>query len=269
MTTLDDKFWSKVDRATLPDCWLWTGCTDRRGHATCRVGNTTANAARVAYEQLVGPVTPGNVFRPACGTRNCVRPEHQQIASRSEVHRAALAAKGCGRKAHGTRRKQTPKTGTKPIGVVTQQDVERFWSKVDLAHDSGCWLWRGSENDNGYGSMRLRSRKAVSAHRLAFELVHGPLPPDKIIRHTCSNRLCVCPTHLVAGTHVENTDDCVRAGRLRAGRRHKVLKLSDEQASAILALSQTGVSNKELATRFGVSPTTICDIKFKRRKINQ
>jgi hypothetical protein len=62
--------------------------------------------------------------------------------------------------------------------------------KVDP--DTGCWNWtRGGSQGYGYIS------SGVAAHRVAYENVHGPIPTGHIVHHTCGNRACVNPDHLV------------------------------------------------------------------------
>ncbi len=49
------------------------------------------------------------------------------------------------------------------------------------------------------------------AHRLAWELAHGPIPKGLIIRHLCDNKGCAEITHLAIGTHWDNAQDRKRA----------------------------------------------------------
>lgn len=67
----------------------------------------------------------------------------------------------------------------------------------------GCWLWTGWISPTGYGSLKVR-KKNVYAHRLAYELAHGPIPAGYQIDHLCRVRNCVNPSHLEAVTQREN-----------------------------------------------------------------
>lgn len=90
---------------------------------------------------------------------------------------------------------------------------ESFWEKVDKTE--GCWLWTAAKNGGGYGAFfRKDGRFGTNmAHRIAFQLAYGAIPDGMIIMHTCDNRACVNPAHLVPGTHQDNVDDMVRKGR--------------------------------------------------------
>jgi hypothetical protein len=76
---------------------------------------------------------------------------------------------------------------------------ERFDGKWVLA-DGGCWLWTDEPAANGYGYLGVggRAGRKIQAHRLAYELYIGPIPPGLDIDHLCRNRRCVNPWHLEA-----------------------------------------------------------------------
>lgn len=52
------------------------------------------------------------------------------------------------------------------------------------------------------------------AHRVSYEMRHGPIPDGLNILHDCDNPNCVNPSHLKAGTQQENMRDASLRGRL-------------------------------------------------------
>ena len=83
---------------------------------------------------------------------------------------------------------------------------DRFWAKVAKSHKDGCWLWTGTTS-GGYGRIceGTPSRRMLPSHRVAYELLVGPIPDGLEIDHLCRVTRCVNPAHMEPVTHQENT----------------------------------------------------------------
>lgn len=99
-----------------------------------------------------------------------------------------------------------------------EADQKRFWSKVDQASE-GCWLWRGTMFQQGYGCFKIAGR-LHKAHRVAYLYAIGPIPKGLVVCHSCDIRNCVKPSHLSVGTHQDNSNDAVSKGRQAKGEKH-------------------------------------------------
>lgn len=86
-----------------------------------------------------------------------------------------------------------------------QSDMEtRFWAKVDKT--DGCWLWTAA-TVNGYGYFGTKRPKTVYAHRFAYELLVGPIPPEMELDHVRCAKNCVRPDHLRLVTSGQNNEN--------------------------------------------------------------
>lgn len=85
---------------------------------------------------------------------------------------------------------------------MTDAELARFKSKIVEAK-SGCWLWQGPLDRDGYGSFFFR-RQPRRAHRVGYFLQNGPIAQGMVVNHTCRNRHCVNPQHLQLVTVSEN-----------------------------------------------------------------
>lgn len=134
---------------------------------------------------------------------------------------------------------------------------DRFWCKADVRGADECWNWTASKHNQGYGVIKVDGAYKL-AHRMAFLLTYGHLDDDLYVCHQCDNRLCVNPSHLRLGTHLDNIKDMLNKGRGAKGEGAGSSKLTECDVNEILSSEDR---NGVLARRFGVSPATICDIQ--------
>lgn len=105
------------------------------------------------------------------------------------------------------------------------KENERFINLLSI-DSNDCWLFR-TVSKSGYSNFGINKKKAVRAHRYAYELYKGKIPEGLEIDHLCSVKNCCNPEHLEAVTAKENTRRAWQRGdakihpkhiRLRAGR---------------------------------------------------
>lgn len=78
----------------------------------------------------------------------------------------------------------------------------RFYKQVQ-PEPNGCIRWTGFIQKHGYGRIGF-GYKTVLAHRVAYEIKFGAIPPELVIDHLCRNRWCVNPEHLEPVVSLEN-----------------------------------------------------------------
>lgn len=144
--------------------------------------------------------------------------------------------------------------------------IARFNAKVDRSGGpDACHPWTASCRPAGYGQF-VANGNIHLAHRVAYEIAHGPLPADKPLAcHKCDNPPCCNPAHLFAGTQAENMRDAVRKGRMAHGLAHAMAchPLTNErraQIAAVFELRGEGLTLREIGGRVGMSHAQVSKI---------
>lgn len=85
----------------------------------------------------------------------------------------------------------------------------KFWDKCIPEPNSGCWLWTAALDGSGYGQIKWgdhgRRNPNAKTHRLAYQMLVGPIPAGLVIDHLCRTRCCCNPAHMEPVTAKMNT----------------------------------------------------------------
>lgn len=164
-------------------------------------------------------------------------------------------------------------TATRKITLSVAEEA-RFWAKVDRRGEDECWPWMASKDDKGYGRYGV-GRKPMLAHRVAWTLIRGAIGAGLFVCHKCDNPICCNPRHLFLGTQRDNMHDASVKGRINlgdnngmrkhperrpTGERNANSKLTSPQVLELLARYEAGERQCDLARRFAVSPSHVCDL---------
>lgn len=156
------------------------------------------------------------------------------------------------------------------VGPRTRFATKEYLLKRRRVLPDGCWIWVGATNRYRYGKVTSGGRN-VSVHRLAADLWDIP-GTGPCVLHTCDTPLCFNPEHLRRGTLRDNIEDATRKGRMAKGElwhgyhtaaslaKLSQRKLTPEQAARARAEYAAGTSRRVIATRYGVSGSTITRI---------
>ena len=255
------------------------GATVTKICSGCKRDLPTAEYGRVKYAS-------GNYgLRPRC--RGCIKLEIEAWRKRTKLSAHVVpeekTCSGCGirKPAAEFHRSRAAKSGLQSkCKVCTQTEqharwradhpeppsrAERFWAKVDRREPDECWQWTGAMHIQGYGHVG----QGELAHRVSWELTHGPIPEGTgyhgtCVLHKCDNRKCVNPNHLMLGTNYENVLDMMAKGRQHKGETTGGVKLSADKVRKIREMHSAGRSCNSMAPEFGVTASCIQGI-VKRR----
>lgn len=122
--------------------------------------------------------------------------------------------------------------------------------------NSGCRLWLGSVDMEGYGRL-MHNYRIIKAHRAAWEVAHGEVPPGLIVCHKCDVPGCVEPRHLFVGTIADNNRDRSIKGRTArlCGEKSSSALRAARKVAALAALALTAACSSKPAI---VAPDVGC-----------
>jgi hypothetical protein len=170
----------------------------------------------------------------------------------------------------------------RPIPVLSQKDIKRFWKYVKKGNPDKCWTWQASTHGkrNYYGQFSI-GYKMFLASRVSYFVEHGTIDDSLEVCHSCDNPPCCNPNHLFQGTCSDNTKDAICKGRhnfqlypelrpygkthhwhlhIRRGEELGCTKYTDQQVTEIRGLRLTGMSFDKIARRTGVSKSQVSRI---------
>ena len=153
----------------------------------------------------------------------------------------------------------------KTIVNLSESDLRRFWSKVDM-NNGGCWNWRSGKSKKGYGYFSVKPFN-LQSHRVAWAISNPTNPSSGLmVMHKCDNPPCCNPDHLFIGTAQDNSDDMMSKGRHNPprGERCSQHKLDRESVAKIEEMLLLKTPQTQIAKLFNVNQSTISNIK--RRK---
>lgn len=79
------RFWNKVLKKSSSECWLWTGCTEKKGHGRFRDENNKLEMAhRYSYRLHKGHIPSGMCICHSCDNPSCVNPYHLWVGTKGD-----------------------------------------------------------------------------------------------------------------------------------------------------------------------------------------
>lgn len=138
-------------------------------------------------------------------------------------------------------------------------DGKRHSRGVEYIVDgNGCWVPISHKNLIKDEDTTQKVRVARFVKEKVGECGEG------IVLHSCDNSKCINPDHIRFGTHKENSEDAVDRDRSGWGNRSGARKLSSDQAKDIYALKNSGMPQRDVGKKFGVSGSTVFHIWHKK-----
>lgn len=116
----------------------------------------------------------------------------------------------------------------------------------------------GHIEQHGYFEIGFSRGLKINAHRMAYRMFKGNIPLDMYVMHSCENRVCINPKHLILGSGVDRAKKSVENREERFGVDIPNAKLNPDIVRVIKASS---MSSDGLAAIYRVSARCIRDVR--------
>lgn len=146
--------------------------------------------------------------------------------------------------------------------MISDQELVRYWAKVERGVQDECWHWTAAKTPAGYGKQKL-SWGFAYAHHIALFLDGRTRPAGAIALHSCDNPSCVNPRHLSWGTQKQNMAQAISRGRAP----HEGRVAGEKNGNAVLTADQVleirtdRRTQPEIARDYGISRSLVSAVQ--------
>ena len=93
------------------------------------------------------------------------------------------------------------------IFIIEEQNLSNRARPLQYKINGECWECCSHKPAKaGYPQLH-RGGCTQNAHRYVYQLIKGEIPLGQVVSHTCDNKLCMNPDHLILGTPQDNVND--------------------------------------------------------------
>ena len=245
------------------DCWVAkeSRCGGRDSRPLLYYKKKNYLMYRATWEMWNGVSFPeGLQARHLCGNARCINPLHIEPGTQRENE--------FDKKEPKTRQTTLPIT---PANISPEEKVD-FWLENHTKDVDGCLEFLGCVGSDGYARRSVRFsgvQKKLEVHRYVYAVKNGLDYFDKswTARHTCHNRSCINPDHIIPGTRSQNSIDSRSYSKSTKLREEEVREVIDN----FLKIEEWPLGSKksfaeEQSKKYGVSPSSTTNIVFSKTR---
>jgi hypothetical protein len=139
----ETRFWDKVKKGGLDECWEWQGFTSKSGYGRFRYQSKREYAHRVAYILEYSPIRNGLHVCHKCDNPKCVNPNHLFLGTNNDNMRDKVKK---GRQQRGERSGTSKLTEQQVLEILALKgkETQKFvGKKFGVVQTLIGKIWRG------------------------------------------------------------------------------------------------------------------------------
>jgi hypothetical protein len=153
------------------------------------------------------------------------------------------------------------------ISARLKINLNSFYSNIQKT--DSCWIWLSSKDRMGYGYCdlsldnknitRKTHRISYCLHHQNYDLLEQPFNKFQVLHHTCNNKICCNPDHLILMSGAENSTMAGLDNLMPYGEKHRKFKLTTNQVTLIRTVP---MKDSYYSNLFNVSESLIEKIRL-------
>ena len=238
-------------------CWNWNKFKNNYGQTV--YNGKPCSVHRVSYILAYGEIPNGLLVRHKCDNKICCNPDHLELGTHSDNSLDTSIRNS------DTKYNTNINLANKVRKLKTiAEKVDFYLSNVEITPEN-CHISILLQKHTDYKQISYRN-KLYSLHRLILaNKVGKDYNTLGIVRHTCHNKNCINPEHLIEGSRSDNALDSRELSKQTKLTKESVLQIKNALLSTKFEKhGDKGLFDSAWANKLNVGKCTITDIRLRR-----
>jgi len=238
-------------------CWLWDKGLDSYDYGLITVMNKMYKVHRFVWEIVNKPIPENLLVRHKCDVKNCCNPDHLELGTRADNTNDFLE------RTIDLKLTNNNKLGAKVRNLSLEERITFYLNNISK-NSNDCWISNIKKpTSRGYYQIGFNN-KLYYLHRLVLaNNLNKKYEEINIARHTCHNKSCINPDHLIEGTLSDNQIDSRQYSKQTKLTKEKVIKIRKDLINRDFSIKGSKTKfDKKWANIFNVAFQTIVHIRL-------
>jgi hypothetical protein len=220
--------------------------------------NKTQKVHRVSYELAKGTIDEGLLVRHKCDNKQCCNPDHLELGTAIDN-----AADYFNRREITIPSKLNKELEKQIKNCNSLVEICAFHITNGVLNNNSCISSIATPRPDGYYRVIYKSKRYYLHRLILADKLNKDYADINITRHTCNNKSCINPDHLVEGNRVENSLDSISIRKNVFLNKEIVLEIKKDLLNTNLDIRGSKKEfDKKWASKLSVSEAAISNVRI-------